>query len=399
MANINKEAVTAIREAFTAAKGRELKLSDETINGIFNSEKWEELEEDGQMELLLKSEGIALSVMVTDPGISVLVSKLEADDEFQSELTDCIDAVMKNKTTAIDVYAQFRRILTKEDMDGAPFPGTDKDTVFGNHRPDKVVRVDQTGKEIVTVWTNDFVSALGRGKQYEGIIDEVKKEQKTPGSTQYKGKSKKELASLLSDATARRNAMRSMVKRALAFHHQFEAIAAMPQVEIEFIPGEGSSATLIPDRFGVNSHKGIKVTGAPKPIWIYPKGAASNGRDFSVTQVLAFDTAKALKGENGGSMADLVATAGTGAGTGEGEAAVTLDDFVKLAPDFWNVLNDRANMATLLKMVAPKKDDTAPDDLLESVCSVYLALKPIYDKNKTRYETIINRKDEQEDAA
>lgn len=397
MAKINKDAVAAIRSFFTETHNRDLKLTDETINGIFNSEKWDDLSEDEQMELLLKSEGIAQSVMVTDPGISVLANKLDEDDKAQEEITACIDATMKAKASAVDVYALFRRIYTKDELDAMPYPGTEAKDVGENQKPDIVKTTDNTGKKITKTWTNDFVSTLRRGKELENKIVDIKKEQKTPGSVPaLKGKGSEGLAAELSDATARRNALRNMVKRAISVHHQYEAINAMPLVSIRWIKGKDGQ-TVMPDKCG--TAKGRPVTGAPKPLWMFTTAdAGEDGRDFSVTQMLAMDPAKALKA--GGTLADLVATAATGADTPEGETQLTVDDFVSSVADFSTVLNKRENMALLLTKVAPVKDedDTSADDLLESICRLYLNLAPIYNKNKSRYEAIINKDEEEEPA-
>jgi hypothetical protein len=386
--------LAAVREAFKDETGRDLAVSDKVLNmAIERCETWEEMEPEQTIKFLTGLEKQVADVSITDPGITLLVSKI--DDQAEEEITACIDAVMKGKTTAVDVYAQFKRIYTREEMNAMPYPNTDKEHVSGNQRPDKVKTTDQTGKAITVQWTHDFVSAMGRGKEAENLIADVKKEQKAVGSIPtLKGKGKAELASILSDATARRNALRNMVKRAISLHHQWEAINAMPHLGIQFIKGK-QGGTVIPNEFG--EAKGKPVTGAPKPIWIYPADDAGNGRDFSVTQVLAMDPAKALNMPEGGTMAELVATAATGADTPEGTPEATVDDFTAVVPDFATILNKRENMALLLKKVAPSKDasDSEPDDLLESICSLYLNLKPIYDKNKSRYERIINRDNEE----
>lgn len=389
---VDQDLVDAVKDAFKDAKGRDLKLPDYAINGIASSDKWEDMDDEEKIAALLKAEETALQVSVTDPGISVLVAKI--DDAAEAQITECIEAVMNSKTTAVDIYATFKRIYTKEDMDGMPYPGTDKDHVTDNQKPDIIKRPDNTGKMITTVWTNDFCQTMGRGKEFQSIIDDVKKEQKAPGSVPHlKGKGKQELAAMLSDATARRNALRSMVKRAISVHHQWEAINAMPLVTIQWIKGK-SGGTVIPDKHG--SDKGRSVTGSPKPIWIFNSDDPGNGRDFSVTQMLAFDPAKALNGENGGNMADLIATAATGADTPTGEAEKGVDDFINDVVDYADMLNKRENMALLLTKVAPLKDkeDTSADDLLVSVCGLYLNLADIYKKNKNRYEALINKDDD-----
>jgi len=97
-------------------------------------------------------------------------------------------------------------------------------------------------------------------------------------------------------------------------------------------------------------------------------------------------------------MADLTATSANGAATPTGETEKTVDDFTNDVVDYAAILNKRENMALLLTKVAPVKDktDTSADDLLVSVCGLYLNLGDIYKKNKSRYEALINKGEEEE---
>lgn len=402
--SLSKKEMSALRNTFKEQAGHELILSDEIVNAIYSRvENVDDMDDEEIVKLLTNAEQEVAKVAVTDPGISVLVSKI--DDTFSAEIAECVGAAMKNKTTAVDVYAQMKRVYTKDEMDAMPVPGTDKDHVTGNQKPDKVSTKDQTGKPITKYWWNDFVSATPLGKQYENDIDDVKKEQKTAHSVpRFRGVGKADLASMLATATAQRNALRSMFKRAGSLHHQWEAIGSMPKVKISWIKGsekkaDGSKAcTIMPDKFG--QAKGKPVSGSPKPIWIRPEDDEGGGRDFSVTQVLAFDVPLALK--NGGTMADLIDTAKTGADTPEGDTGPTLEQFIDTVPAFAELLNKRENMATLVKKINTKEEgewSPSANDLLESLCSLHLFLKPIYDKNKKRFEELLQEEEEEEKAA
>ncbi len=400
-----------IKATFKEVTGRSLKLTDKALAYILDKagekrlEKMEADETEGEgnamIQFLIKNEEQAKQVAVADPGITTLVSKLDKD--FETELEACIDAVVKNKTTALDMLAQFYRVWTMEEMDGAPMPGTDKDTIYGNYRPDKVVTVTNTGQEIKTVWTNDLVSSMPKGKELESIIDDVAKEVKTAGSVpRFKGKSAKELESIKKSATQKRNAIRSMVKRALAFHHQARMVEGMPKVGWKFLkPQHGDKVIHFPSKeqmgMGLDHDeivsKGQKVSSAPAPIYIWPADAPEDGRIFSVTQFLNFDVPEALA--NGGTMADLVKTGGRGSGEGEegtGDGSDwDVDTIEGTTSQLVNALNKRETMALVLKKIASKKGEG--NDLLDNLCTLYLNLKPIYDKNKTAFENLQKRED------
>ncbi len=395
--------LVAIRESFESTMGRTLNLSDELLQAILKraGKAWDDFEnaddpEKEACDFLAKAEAEAAKITVSDTGISVLVRKM--DEEFHREVAECIAAVVKGKTTAIDMYAQFRRIYSKVELDSMPVPGTELEHVTGNQKPDKIKTKDQTGKPITVVWTNDFVSAMPEGKEFEGKLDDIAKEVKAPGSVAWLKAftSKKDIAALKSEYTGKRNALRSMVKRAISLHHQWEAVQGMPLVSCEWIPGKQKERAIsVPVAFGEGELKDATlVTKAPKPIWISPKGKPSDGRDFSITQFLAFDVALALKGENGGSMADLVATAGRGVGDGEGGEGegdgvdMTGDVAQVTASQFYNWLNVREHQAEVLKKIANRAKDPEGNDWLDLVGSIYIALKPIYEKNKAAYEEL-----------
>jgi hypothetical protein len=399
--------VAAIRESFKDTKGRELNLSDAVLENFIvgAGKRWTDLEdaEDPEKEccdLLEKAEQEAAKVSVSDPGITALVRKM--DETVHAEIAKCIEAVVKGKTTAVDIYAQFRRVFSKDDMDAMPIPNTEAEHVGENQRPDKVKTKDHTGKPITVVWSNDFVSAMPEGKDFEGKLDDISKELKTPGSVPWlKGKGKADIKALQAEFSQKRNALRSMVKRAISLHHQWEAIATMPKIGLRWIRGTKEKGIVIPQDFGDNDfgERPVTVTLSPKPIWIYPKDEPENGREFSVTQFLAFDADMALNGEGQGTMADLVATAGRGTAAteseeGEGTGADMPEDQAQAELSrmvHW--FNKRDNVALVLKRIANRKADPEGADLLDNVGTLYLLLKPIYEKNKGAYEALQQKED------
>ena len=388
--------LTAIRETFLEAAGHDLRLTDESLSAVIEKDvaKWDEMDGEDKIEFLTRCAEAMAGIAITDPGISAIVSRITADADFVKEIDICIEAAMKNKTTAVDIASHLKRVLPKQILASAPWPGskaeTGKRTVPGsNELADIVETTDQTGKAIRTVWHNDFVSTMPKGKEFETDIDDVKREQKAAGSVpRFKGKSisKRDLAAMLSTATAQRNAMRGMFKRAFALIKQLIEIEGMEHVTCDFIKGHDKArCAMWPKEYGKGKAEGILVTNAPKPLWMAPADNPGEGRDFSVTQVLAFDVAKALRMPNGGTMAELVSTAKTETATPEATAYTPeqLDDAVVTT---WRNLSERDKMAALrTRLNSPDNEDTK-----EAYCALYLLLKPIYTANEKWYNERLN---------
>lgn len=388
---LKKEDLQAIRSAFEEDQGHDLRLTDDAISAIVNklggigSDEWESMPDDEKMKLFVKAEDAVKGIQVSDPSINAIVAKM--DDLFLKELDECVDATMKAKTTAVDIYAQFRRTMSKTMLDETPFPDFDeKDVVGTNFRPDIYEKKTPTGK-VRVVWSNDLVQAMPKGKQYQLDIDEGNKAIKDITSVpRFKEKSKKELKAIVSTATAQRNALRSMVKRALAIHHQFQAVEAMPLVSIEWIRGfDKARCAAIPKEYGKGTEEGsFLVTLSPKPLWICPivdgKVQGSEGNDFSITQLLAFDVPKAIK--LGGTVSDLKESAKAEPSTPE-TATFTPEVMDTNVVTTWAMLSQKDNIAALRKrLVAPDNEDTR-----EAYCALALIMyKSIYEPNRKWYE-------------
>lgn len=407
MANLKKAElaiVTAYREAFKEAKGRDIKLSNEVLHGVIErgGSTFEDMEEEDQIAFLISAEDTANKVAASDidVGISVLARKLDEDTHAVTTMRNNVEAVMAGKINAVTMYAEFKRIYSAEELNSMPYPGTEKDSPYlGNFKPDIVKTIAKTGsnagQEITVTWSNDFVSALGIGKQYETIIANCEKELANGGSIPaYKGWGKADLDAEKADATARRNAVRSMVKRAIELHHMFEGVRGMEKVNLRWCKAKGDNAKFfaMPEKFG-EEEPSIKVTRSPKNLWIFPKGEDENGRIFSVTQLLAMDVATAIK--NGGTFGDLVATARKGAdgegGEGEGGAGDGVDmtegEAYATASKTINFLNKRENNATVLRILADK-NHPEHKDWVELVGDTWSSFYPLIKRCKTEYETL-----------
>lgn len=400
--------LVAVREAFKDAKNRDLNLSDKVLNGFIEraGDKWDEMDEEQTIKFLLDCEKEVSKVSIADPGISRLVAKM--DGHFHEVLREQVEITVKGKTTAVEVYAQMKRIYTADEMDAFAYPGSNKDempAVVGNfsYKMDKVVRKDNTGKDITTVWCNDFADSTPEGKEYNSDIDDVGKEKKASGSVaRFKGWSKADLNSLLSEATARRNALRSMFKRAIKLHHHLRAIDNMPKVGVKFSRAKTGKFITIPEDYGTGKDgtRPIKATLAPKCLWMWPADAPEDGRDFSVTQVLAFDIGAAINA--GGSMADLVATAGRDTPPpegvdGEGDGADMEPDAAQAVfSQAINWLNKTDNRANLRRIVADKKNSDRKD-WIENIGDLFHLIAPEYERVKAIYTAIKQNKVEEEE--
>jgi len=167
------------------------------------------------------------------------------------------------------------------------------------------------------------------------------------------------------------------------------AIEAMPLVSIRFIKGSGDKAI---ELYKFGGKEKITVSACPKPIWITPEDEPGEGRDFSITQVLAFNPKEALAA--GGTMANLVETAGRDGDDSGDETKMTDDKAREVITElnaFFEGADGRQNIAALQKAMNEKDSD----DLVDSVCAVYLALKPLYTKFQTRYEKLNDMRTEQ----
>jgi len=194
------------------------------------------------------------------------------------------------------------------------------------------------------------------------------------------------------DVTSRRNALRSMVKRSIELHHQYDAIDAMPSVNIQWIKIKGNSVGLkgieMPEAYG-KGKPSFMVTASPKNIWISPSDNPGEGRDFSVTQLLAFDISAALAA--GGTMADLVATASKGSndgdeGDGDGaewDESEAYEGFSKIA----NFVHKRDNVA-LVNMILGDKKHPERKEWLENIGEIYHVFHRWYIKNRSEIEEI-----------
>lgn len=382
----------AFREGFKENRGRSLKVSDKVLQmAIENNKEFDSWAEEEEAEKIFaffeQVEEATKRVAITDPGISALAEKLNSDDQFNEELIACVDAIMKNKTTAVDMYAQLHRVLSKAELDSMPMIGTEeKDVVGTNHRPDKIKTKDKvTGVEMTVVWSNDLVSALAHVKPWENELADVTKELNSSGSVKrFSTTSKAELRALQSTLTTKRNGVRSMLKRAVNLHHNYEAVKGMPLVTIEWIPGTKKAGILLPSEFGVGSFsekEGFYATNSPKCFWICPKGQAMKGKEYSVTQLINFDVDAALRGEGGGTYGDLIATLSKGSddnGDTAGDGSkMEIEEAIGTAQRFVNFLDVKDNLANYKRVLADKKrEDRA--DLLETLEALYHSIAPLY---------------------
>lgn len=348
LAKAEKAMVKAIREAFESDRGHDMRITDQAILAIVNSQAdWDDMDGEEQMKLFDTAEDAFKGIAVSDPGISGIVAKF--DKAFFTELDECIEAVIKAKQSGVDMYGQFKRLYSADQLDAMPYPGSDADDVKGtNYTPDIVVRKAVAGGEIRTVFVDDLVEATPQGKAWQKDIDEAGKELKVSGAiARFKNVGKQQLRGLINEATQQRNAFRKLVRTSLQLHHKLRAIEMMPLVRCSWIRGDvkNPKCPLVPKDY--QSAETMCVSRSPRPLWITPivdgieDGA--NGQEFSVSQVIAFDPSWAMKQPEGGTLGNLKDSA-----KGEPETPETLGE----------KMTDDAMDTTAVVMVAKLRNTT-----------------------------------------
>jgi len=387
------EMLEGVKEVFKVVNDRDIKLSDKVLSEVIGRAKdWDTWDDDQKMAFLLKAEETAATVMIADPGITKLVAKI--DGTFKQVVDTCLEAKVTDKASAVMVLAQFRRVFTHSEMASMPMPGWDEEDAKGtSYKPDKRKVKASTGEPITVTWTNDFVSAMPEGKGFEDDLAVAKKESDNPGSTRFKALDKDGLKAVIASATQGRNNLRSLVKRAIKLHHRWEAARKLNQIGIRWITGTKTKGVAMPEKFG-QAEPAVMVSLSPKPIWIYDASDPSKGRDFSVTQLLAMQPELAKLGEGGGTMADLIATAGKGAddqatddGLKAGEAMAD-DEAQATGSMLVNFFTKTENRAHVLKSIADYKKDPAGQEWLGILMELDRIVHPIAEKNRNTYENI-----------
>lgn len=395
--SLSKKQIKTVREAFENSTGQSLRLADEAINAVCNSPQWVELDdatddenaEEKQMAILAKAQEAFKGIAVSDPGISGLVAKL--DDPFYAELDTCIEAFIKGKTSTVDIFGQFKRTWTKEQFDATPFPGTDKDDVKGtNYKPDIVEKKAVSGGMVRTVFTDDLVFATTRGKAFQVEMDECTAELKVTGSVKrLSGKSKQALRDMFNIAKQQRDAMRKMFRGAIALHHQLSAVEMMPKVDVSWIPGTNDKCPVIPKTYG--GKEMFKVSRSPRPLWLKAledgKEVPNSGKEISVTQLLAYNPAKALLMPEGGTMGNLIDSA-----KGEPETPEQVGEMMTEETMDTTVVVINAKLQNVTARAALRKRAQEPDqkEMLMAYCNLYLNLKGFYDANQKKYEEYLD---------
>lgn len=392
---LKKATLKVIREAFEEDQGHDLKLSDDAISAIvekIGEKEFMEMDLEPQVKLFLTAESAFKNIAIANPAISGIVSKF--DRGFETELALCLDATIKNKSSAVDMHGQFKRLFTRDQLNEMPYPGSDADDVKGtNYKPDIVESKTPAGEKVRTVFINDLVQAHPVGKKAQADIDDAINEGKVPGSvTRFKDMGKQKLRDLIASQTQVRNGMRSLFRRSLQLHHKLEAITGMPLVQWSWIAGNDDKCPLVPTEY--KGTKFQKITRSPKPLWLVPVVDGTpdhvNGQEFSVSQIIAFKPDKALK--EGGTLGDLKVSGKpvppSEAEIGESMSIDTMD--TTLVALNAKLSNTEQRAALRLRMAQPDQDE-----FKASVCALYLNLKGTYDANKKWYDEYLNGKQEQ----
>lgn len=390
---LKKAELKAIRTVFEEERGHDLRLTDDAISAIVEKigvEVFTEKDVEEQLKLFDTAEAAFKNIAVANPAISGIVSKF--DTAFNKELDVCLDATIKNKSSAVDIYGQFKRLFTRDQLNEMPYPGSDADDVKGtNYKPDIVETKTPAGEKVRTVFINDLVQAHPIGKQAQADIDDAINEGKVSGSVaRFKDMGKQKLRDLIASQTQVRNGMRSLFRRSLQLHHKLEAVTGMPLVQWSWIPGSDDKCPLVPKDFKGKDF--MKITRSPKPLWLVPVVDGTpdhaNGQEFSVSQIIAFKPDKALK--EGGTLGDLKVSGKAAPVTpdqlGESMSVDTMD--TTLVALNAKLSNTEQRAALRLRMAQPDNDE-----FKASVCALYLNLKGTYEANKKWYDEYLHGKE------
>lgn len=397
---VTTEVIEAWKEAFRGTNERDIRLSDKTVGVVIEraGETWEGYSDDEKLEFLLKAEETAVKVATADPGISNLVKRLENDAAAMQEVTEDIDIALRTKVNKVRLYAHFRRLYTLQELSSMPYPNTDEKTPWlGNYKPDTTTKPTNAG-EVTVTWSEDFTSAMAKGKYYDERLADLKAEEAaTNASVHYKGWSKHDRNGEKSRMTSGRNALRNLVRGAIETHHCFEGIRGMALVDCEWMKTKDDKNYLaMPEKCGSNAPL-IKVTTAPKCIYIQSKGDGQSGDTYSVSQLIAFDVQTAIK--NGGTLAALKATVKKAPKTKEGGALdykgdgsdMDIDQFYTVTNLFSNYVNRTANAATTRTMFKDAKSEHRKD-MAENLLTISGWINPLLKQFKKEIEELTQAK-------
>ena len=374
---IVNEVVEAWKQAFQDAFDRELRISDELIQQIIDraGDAWETWEDQQKLDFLETAEKEAAKVHVADPTIARLVAKLEADEHAMKEVTDNLTAAMRTKINRPIMYAEFKRIYTKEELDGMPYPGSDEDDVKGtNYKPDKTKEKDSANNTFTQVWTDEFVFRMALGKNLEDRIEDLKKEGTAKNSSQwYKGYSKQDRGQEAAALRSELSALRSMVRGAIQIHHAFSGIQSMPLVNIRWCRTRNEKKFIpIPEKEG-KAQPVLQVTTSPKNIWLEAAGEPESGDVYTVSQLISYDIPAAIR--NGGTLAALKETAAKAEPGKKKESEfgdgsdMSKDQAYTIGNLFVNYIEKTANDAQLQLVFADPKAEHH-EDWLENFVSI-----------------------------
>lgn len=401
---LKKSVLKSMREVFETETGHDCRLTDDAISAIvenIGNEAFNEMEPEEQIALFVKAEDAFKGIAISDPGISGLVAKLDAP--FYAELDSCVEAIIKGKQSVIDMLGQFKRVWSKVQFDACPYPGSDKDDVKGtNYAPDIVEKKAVAGGTIRTVFTDDLVYAMPKGKQAQLDMDDATAELKVSGSiARFKNKGKQALRDILNSAKQERDGMRKVVRGAIQLHHKLSAIDGMPLVKWSWLPGTNDKCPVVPKNYG--GKEVIKVTRGPKPLWLEAVDSDGNvvpgsGKEFSAAQVIAFNPAKALAMPDHGTLGDLIDSA-----KGEPETPATLGEKMSVEEMDTLAVVFNAKLANTVERAALRTRMLQPDNetARASYCALFVQLQGFYKANQAWYDDFLDRqtKGDAKDAA
>lgn len=316
--------------------------------------------------------------------------------KLDKECEGALDTAIANKEAVkmdiIFLREHLLRCFTKEELLAAPYPDTKPVDELGNkiNNPDKYtayIKVDgEWKKKPRSFWRDTFeLTHIGQRLSAERALIKAGKDGKKDAPKKYVGLSDAERQS--EDARYAQNETDGVgiLKRAFkmilaewSVNDNMDKVGVRLARVMRRDPKTGSPV------LGADGKTPIyDVRRSPKPVIIYDKTTEGEGKAVSIGTLISFDVHRALA--DGGTMGDLLATAGNGAEEehgGEGDGSLTFETFPNAAADLLNffekIRDSKKLIAALYKNLHKTGSET--DHLLRTIFALNHELDTITSK-------------------
>lgn len=318
-----------------------------------------------------------------------VASKLATSEEFLRELKADMDAGEKVKRAPLVLMLIVRKLYSNEEMAGWPIPNTTWKEKHNNPDKRQISQRDPESGE----WKNKTVgfydlvfSNLPEGNKLDNDIRAIQK-RKTDNNSTWRALDDNHANSEKKAREARRTSGRTLLRRAVALHMQFEAVKnSLPEIKCTYmLVKDTKTGKQVP----TNSTYPILIR-ETKPSQTEGDGeAAPRGTTASVTQFLGFKVSDALdpvKVKEKGSVYDaFIGSSGKGSQDDDAdnkETAKKMD--VESAVDMLGLFSHWTDVSGNVDQL--RKRMRADVHVMQSVCRAALELHPLYLQFKAPFD-------------